>query len=469
MKYVNQFFRLLSHTFNCFFENTLSLISNTFYKLFSYPWKLLFITSSQYFSTVNKNVRRRNYKILLYLNEKNVPVNLNRSYIVKWYKMSGYKWTLPRLLLKKIVLYYEVTKLIPTIFSSFYNKIVPYVKEAWKVTLSEGPTSLLFIAGVLFGDFIFSDDEPLWEPVEWSFVQTWILFIFMFAWIGENLIGSKFGGYTGRDKRVWLSWYKTYWFVELGYVVSLGAASLFVIIPFYHELNYTTPFVFLWWDWYVRVFFFKSTALFSILMVLATYLTTAVSYSTWKKSMLIIIMINLLLIYLAYTHFIMAFFAYFTDPNWYHQTRLIDYVKISHEPNKWSWGPIRRDHFSYHKSSTVFWYKNDGPFAASMMFFHVMYFLSLFTVLLYWIALARRVYSTQEVTYTYLTYCVSLLRQFAYLLVFFYLLIFYSYLVMYWRLPLEYYSLSDSSSWLGNFFETLVEYPKFLYQIIFNY
>ena len=63
----------------------------------------------------------------------------------------------------------------------------------------------MYIQGLLFLLFIdacLTDDEPLWEPVEWSLVQSWLLFIFSFAWIAENLIVSRYGSYTGRDKRV---------------------------------------------------------------------------------------------------------------------------------------------------------------------------------------------------------------------------------------------------------------------------
>jgi hypothetical protein len=70
-------------------------------------------------------------------------------------------------------------------------------------------------------------------------------------------------------------------------------------------------------------------------------------------------------------HFLMAFFAYFTDPNWYHRTRLTDYVHLSH--------------FSYHKSPTAFWFKNDGPFASAFLFFHMMFFF-LFSPNIYWVA-----------------------------------------------------------------------------------
>jgi len=42
-------------------------------------------------------------------------------------------------------------------------------------------------------------------------------------------------------------------------------------------------------------------------------------------------------------------------------TKPIDMIQMSHEPLKWGWGVEKRDHFTYHSSKTMFWYKNDGP------------------------------------------------------------------------------------------------------------
>jgi hypothetical protein len=109
---------------------------------------------------------------------------------------------------------------------------------------------------IFFIDASFTDDEPLWEPIEWSLVLTWIFFIFIFAWIAENLITSRYGSYTGRDKRVWFGWYKTFWLLEFWFAVTYAAASMLVIIPFYYELTYTISFTVSWWDWYTRLFFF---------------------------------------------------------------------------------------------------------------------------------------------------------------------------------------------------------------------
>ena len=315
-----------------------------------------------------------------------------------------------------------------------------------KRLLGGGFSYLRGLLVIFFVDALLTDDEPLWEPIEWSLIQNWLMFIFLFAWIAENLISSRYGSYTGRDKRVWFAWYKTFWLLEGYYVLSLGAAALFVIIPFYHELTYTTPFVLSWWDWYSRTFFLKFVSLYTVVLLVSTYLQATLAQAHWKKSLVLITTINIFLAYLVYVHFFITFFAYFTDPNWYCTNRLVDYIQLSHEPSKWSWGNAKRDHFSYHNSKTVFWFKNDGPFASAMLFFNIYFFLALFTLHIYWLTLARRVYATGEVTFTYTTYCISGLRQFFYFFTALYALVLFSYVITYWRLPVEFYWLTDTVS-----------------------
>ena len=345
---------------------------------------------------------------------------------------------------------------------NFLASVLNWALNIFKRSIGEGA---IYIRGLLIlfvFDAMLTDDEPLWEPVEWSLIQTWIMFIFAFAWIAENLITSRFGSYTGRDKRVWFAWYKTFWLIEGYYVLSLAAAALFVIVPFYHEISYTLPLVVSWWNWYSRVFFFKFIGAYSIVLYIAYYLQLNVGVFHWRKSLFLILLVNMFLSYLLYTHFLMAFFGYFTDPNWYHKTRLVDYIQLSHEPNKWSWGNAKRDHFSYHKSTTVFWFKNDGPFASAFLLFHIMFFLCLFSLYLYWVTLFRRVYATKEITFTYTNYCVSSLRQFFYYFLLLYLLIFFSFVVQYWRLPIEYAWVANSTPLVSVLFANLQDYPSFL-------
>ena len=335
----------------------------------------------------------------------------------------------------------------------------------WKATFGEGFLYLRGLFIIFFIDACLTDDEPLWEPIEWSLVQSWILFIFLFAWIAENLISSRYGSYTGRDKRVWFSWYKTFWLVEGWYLISLGAASLWVMVPHYYEVTYSMSFIVSWWNWYSRVFFFKFVSMYTVVLFLAYYLQISMRWLNWKKLFFLILLINLFLSYLLYIHFFMSFFGYFTDPNWYSKACWVDYVQLSHEPNKWSWGAAKRDHFSYHNSKTVFWFKNDGPFASAFLFFNLFFFISLFLLLFYWVTLMRRVYTTQEVTFTLTTYCISSLKQFFYFFAFLFLFVIISYLFQYARVPNEFIWGTNAHSWWWNLYSILQDYPQFLLDI----
>ena len=166
--------------------------------------------------------------------------------------------------------------------------------------------------------------------------------------------------------------------MELYYIINFGAAIILVIVPFYYELNYNLSFVVSWWHWYTRLFFFKFISVYSIILMYAIILQFSVRWLFWKKSLVHIIIINIFIGYLLYTHFIMAFFGYFTNPTWYQQSRPIDYIQLSHEPSRWGWGTAQKDHFTYHNDKTVFWFKHDGPYASAFLLSHLYVFLSLF-------------------------------------------------------------------------------------------
>ncbi len=335
------------------------------------------------------------------------------------------------------------------------------LSKIFKRTFGEGYLYIRGLVLIFFIDACITDDEPLWEPLEWSLVQTWIFFVFVFAWIAENLITSRFGSYTGRDKRVWFAWYKTFWLIEFWYLMTYLTASSFVIVPFYYEITYNISFVFSWWNWYTRVFLFKFLGSYAIILCIAYLLLLNVRWFNWKKNLLFILLINLFLAYTLYVHFIISFFGYFTNPLWYQKTRLIDHIQLSHEPLKWGWGTAKRDHFSYHKTSTVFWFKNDGPFAGSFLMIHLFLFLTLFFLYLYWIVLLRRIYITKETSYTLTVYCVSALRQFFYFFLLLYSMILISFLVAYWRFPIEFTWMVNTNSWVLNFICILKDYTSF--------
>jgi hypothetical protein len=321
---------------------------------------------------------------------------------------------------------------------------------------------------ILFIDACLTDDEPLWEPIEWSLVQTWILFIFSFAWIAENLIVSRYGSYAGRDKRVWMAWYKTFWLIEGYYVLNYGVAVILVMVPFYFELNYNLSFVYSWWNWFSKTFFYKFILMYSIVLLIALWLQINIRWVGFKKVLFLVSLVNIILAYLIYTQFIIIFFGYFTDPLWYQKTRYIDYVQLSHEPSKWGWGSSKKDHFTYHGVRTVLWFKNDGPFATSFLFCQIFFFICLFCLFIYWVVLFRRIYSLSEVPMTYTTYCISSLKQFFFFFLYFYIFILLSFLSHYWRFPMEYFFTCEFRSWYWNLYYILLDYPNFLINIFLN-
>lgn len=187
----------------------------------------------------------------------------------------------------------------------------------------------------------------------------------------------------GRDKRVWLAWYKTFWLVEGFYIINYGAASIFIIVPYYYEINYNTSFLYSWWDCYSRDFFFRYVSLISLILLLSKLLQVSYWWQGIKKGILLIILINACLIYILLSHFILTFFAYFTDPIWYQKVRPVDYIQLSHEPARWGWGAAKKDHFTYHSVRTLLWFKNDGPFATTFLLYQTFLFLCVLFLVFY--------------------------------------------------------------------------------------
>lgn len=445
-----------------------------FSKYFFFLWDqvkvTLFFLQTQTITSYFKNVNT------VLLNFKNM--SFQNEYIFHWLRYSkapavptlffnkSTNLPAPNLFLTRLNAKHIPSAIFIESWLKYMREILTTIYDLLSKTFSFGFYYLRGFVFLLFIDACLTDDEPLWEPIEWSLVQTWILFIFCFAWIAENLIVSRYGSYTGRDKRVWMSWYKTFWLIEGYYVINYGVVSFFIMAPFYFETNYNLSFVYSWWHWYSRVFFFKFTAIYSVILILANLLQISIRWLNWKKGLVAILLINIFISYLIYTHFIMAFFGYFTDPIWYQKYRSVDYIQLSHEPSKWGWGSAKKDHFSYHNVKTVFWFKNDGPFAASFLFFHLFLFFCIFFLFIFWLSLLRRVWSTKELPTTLTTYCVSSLRQFFYFFLLLYAFIFLSFLTNYMRFPLEFAYFLSYRSWFGNFIFILVDYVPFLASIV---
>jgi hypothetical protein len=197
--------------------------------------------------TLSKNNVLNSWTKLTLLTFKVETNNSNISTVTKFQLFTNVIITLPSFIqqLRLKTSFYVYTTLLKENLQSIMLRFV-----------GVGFFYITYSCFIMYIDACLTDDEPIWEPIEWSLVQTWILFLFTFAWIAENLIVSRYGSYTGRDKRVWFAWYKTFWLMELYYIINFGAAVLLVIVPFYYETNYNISFLFSWWHWYSRVFFF---------------------------------------------------------------------------------------------------------------------------------------------------------------------------------------------------------------------
>jgi len=289
------------------------------------------------------------------------------------------------------------------------------------------------IDGLLF------DDEPIWEPIEWSLVQTWILFLFIFAWISEVLFSSKFGSYTNRDKIVWLGLHKTYFIFQFWFLINIFIVTIFVTLPFYYEITYLASYIVLWWNWLNAVFFFKLSSIFSFIILLVLIIKSQLRWLQPRTVILLFLLIVVLIAYLLYFNFITTFFAFFTDLTTFSQSGWMETSNLIHGPLKWSYGSETRDHFSYHSTTTSFWFKNDPLIASSFLFLNVFLFFYMLFILIQTFVFIRMIYISHLISYNNLTFYLATIKQFFYLLLFLIFLVFMSFVYQLIRFPFELY------------------------------
>lgn len=370
-----------------------------------------------------------------------------------------------------------------SLFFSFFNMLSLYVNNIYflihRLTLSlknsllslktNGMFFLRNLAVILFIDTLVIDDEPLWEPTEWTLVQTWVLFIFFFSWIAETLISSKYGSFTGRDKRVYQGLFRGYWYSIGWFAFNILLTVVFVATPFYFELNYTVSSVVTWWNWYNRLFFYKISICFFFIFLILLSMQLGLRWLNWSKLFFLSLVVFVLLSFIFYTQFIVVFFSYFTDMDNYSNNAFDGYSALSQGPLRWGWGS-REDTYSYHQTPGSFWNKNDGLYSSSLFLINIFIFLLLVMTLLQWILFVRRMYSTKDMSYTFLTYASSNIRNFFYSLMFLALTLLVSVFYQYLRTPLELYFFD--MNWV-EFFEvvkfTLCSYLEFLSNLAYKF
>lgn len=286
-------------------------------------------------------------------------------------------------------------------------------------------------------DSLLLDDEPLWEPLEWSVMQTWVLFLYIFSWAAEVIFSSKFGSYTNRDKVVWIGLFKTYWGMLLWFLANIVFVTIFVTLPFYFEITYAISYSVVWWNWLSSFFFFKFTVLFSFMVLILNILRMSARWISHRQLKIYILIVLALLLYLCLFLFITTFFATFTDGSEFTKSGWSHYSAIVNGPMKWGWGSESRDHFSYHKSTSTFWFKNDPLIASSLLFLNTFIFLYLFFLILQVIGIYRTLGSYGELSHNNITFLVSSTKQFYYLIISLVSLVILSFIYQFIRFPFE--------------------------------
>ena len=287
---------------------------------------------------------------------------------------------------------------------------VKYIKNLFKLH----SFILLNLCLIFTIDAIISDDEPLFEPIEWSLWQNWLLFLLIISWCAEVLISSTYGNYIGRDKRVWTALYKIYWLVQLYIMISLLLLTIFAIVPFYFELHSCNAVWISFWTWYNRIFLWKAISIHFILLIFAFLLQLNCRWMSYFKVLLFVILIILLLGILIYINLLVIMFLYFTNPITYNLNINIDYTQLSNGPNKWGWGSSTKDHFSYHTTPTVFWYKYDFCYASSCMIIQLFFTFSYVLLFIQMSIVFRKFYTSKIITYTLITYYANSIRIYFY-------------------------------------------------------
>lgn len=198
-------------------------------------------------------------------------------------------------------------------------------------------------------------------------------------------------------------------------------------------------FIFSWWHFFNKFFFFSFFFFFLFINFLFTLLQFSLRWYNFAKLLLVVLIIVFFLFFFFFWISIISHLSWFNDPYWYTKTRFINDIQLSHEPLKWSWGVLPRDHFTYHDVTSIFWTKNDKPLVSILLFFYFFIFLILLFIILMWFVLSYRLNTNKELPYTLLTYAIAFVRQFFFLFCMIYLFILISFFLLFWRYPIEFF------------------------------
>lgn len=324
----------------------------------------------------------------------------------------------------------------------------------------------------IFSSFFFElwliDDEPLWESVEWSVFMSWLLFMGAWTWFLGVFFSSRYGSYSPQDRVLWVGLYKVNTFFETSFFFNMLFITVFVTLPFYYEVTYSLSNVFLWWSVYNTRLFLKTGIFFSLFYKASFFLRLQLRwFSVFSLSLLLLILLALVA-YLLFFLFINLLLTPLTDMYSYMRRGWLGLEQLTQGPCKWGSGPSSRDHFSYHKSSTVFWFKNDPLLAGSLFFFCLLFYL--FTLFLYMqiFFLLCALHTSRSVSFNNLSLLVYSCRRFQTFILFFCWVFILSFIFHSLRIPLN-PNFSNRFFLIGSFvykifsdiFEELLVYSNF--------
>ena len=309
---------------------------------------------------------------------------------------------------------------------------------------------IIYLVIIIF-DLFLLDDEPLWEPLEWSLIQTWLLYIYLFSWISENIQSSNLGSYSSRDKKVYTGLFKSWWFVEFWFCFNIIIACIFIATPFYFETNYYLSNLNTWWNWFNKFFFLKLSHILMYSIYLSYFLLILNKWYNWKIKFIISFIIILFISYFIF--FIIFNFLFFYSTDYFRFKRLnwLNYFTISKGPNRWNYGvdsKYDKDKFNYHKTPWKFWFKNDSLYSSIFIIINWFILLSFFFLYIKWVVFLKYIFINKKTSFTFVNFIYSN---------FFNFFIFYFFLFVFCVLSLYYQFLRYAS---GLFYFNKINFIK---------
>ena len=175
-----------------------------------------------------------------------------------------------------------------------------------------------------------------------------------------------------------------------------------------------------------------------MILLLSYTIQIGSNWISFKKLLFYFFLMMFLLFYLLFTNFYITFFSYFTNLVSYQTYKSNSYYQFSISSNKWGWGPLDRDHFTYHRTPLTFWYKSDSSYAYSLFLINMIFFISLFFIFFQMIVILRFFYASKTISFNLITYITSLLKHFFLFYLLFNVLILASLLFQWFRLSFDF-------------------------------